>query len=114
MKSELPSQLKKLNELVKQIENSLETKNIRITALEHGTKINQFFSNNVPGIVASCQALLRGEPTERHELRLEREFKSVFDNLNKIKELEGLKEFSENLNEIESILNQLNKIYKEI
>ena len=114
MKSERPTKLKKLNELVKKIENSLENKNIRITALEHGTKINQFLTINIPGIIFSCQALLRGEPTEKHELRLEREFRSVFDNLNKIKELEQLNELSQDLNEIESILNHLNEIYKEI
>jgi len=114
IRQELPTKLKQLNDLIRKLQDTMEIKGIKVVSLEHSTKINQFFQNNIPNIISACQGLLRGEPTEKHELRLAKDFPSVFENLEKIKELPQAKEFKETLDQIESILKPLSQIYKEI
>jgi len=114
MKKEIPTKLKKLGELVKALELKLEERGFRITASEHGVNIGQFLDHNIPNIISACQGLLRGESSERHYLRLQKEFAIVFRNLDKIKSLPQAKALSSEIEEIESILKHLHTIYKEI
>ena len=114
MKSEIPSKLKKLNQLSRSLETDLEESGVRVTALAHAVHVNQFFQNNIPNIVGACQGLLRGEANERHILRLEKSFISVFSNLEKIKDIPQTKKYLKEIGEIENILNELKQIYHKL
>ena len=73
MERDFVEKLKELLDISRSVEQELELKGLKSTAPEIGIIKEQLFRTTLPSLVGACQAMARGEPTERAEIRLKRD-----------------------------------------
>lgn len=114
MKSELISKIKKLAEISRKLQNDLENFGLSPTDGNVGTAFNQFFYSNVKDIVSSSQSLARGDHGEGASLRLKKTLPSARKNIEKLSQTPQGTRLIEQINEIKTILDFIERIYQDL
>ena len=114
MQAELLGKLKELKDLSREVYVRLEDDGLRVSDPVGGIAKEQFFTSNVKNITNAIEGLLRGEPAERHMVRLNKDFPDAFTNVKKVKQTLAGKKNAESLNRMEALLTFLEKMYRDL
>jgi len=114
MEREFVEKLKELLDISRAVEQELEMQGLKSTAPEIGIVKEQLFRTTLPSLVGACQAIARGEPTERAEIRLKRDFPAAFTGLDKIKQTPQGKKLATQLDKIRGLVEYVQREYPRI
>lgn len=108
--NEVLTKLKELRNLSNDCQRKLETNGLPITDLPKA----QLFDCNIKDIVSAVEALLRNEPSERPELRLQKGIPDSYINIDKVKKTNPGKLCSVELDRIKELIQYIEGIYKQL
>ena len=114
MSNEVLTKLKELKDVSRNLYVKLEEDGLKVSDPQAGVAKEQFFNNNVKNITGAMEGLMRGEPAERHLVRLAKEFPNSFENMKKIKSCNAGRLNVDTLNRIEVLLAFLENNYREL
>lgn len=114
MQAEVLGKLKELKDLSRNVYIQLEEDGLKVSDPTAGVAKEQLFTSNLKNITNGVEGLLRGEPAERHVVRLNKDFPDSFTNLKKVKQTAAGKKNIDSLNRIESLLSHLENAFREL
>ena len=114
MHNELLSKLKELKDLSRDVYIELEENGLKITDSHAGIAKEHLFNSNLKDIVGAVEGLLRGEPSERHTVRLEKALPDSLVNLKKVKASRASLRSMDRLERIEALLGYLENNYRDL
>ncbi|HIH26045.1 MAG TPA: hypothetical protein HA226_04720 [Nanoarchaeota archaeon] len=109
MSADILAKLKELKNVASETQYQLENSGVSITNIQK----EQLFNHNVKNIINAIEGLLRNEPSERHYLRLQKEFPDSYNNIRKLKETPQGK-ITPNLDKIKDIISFFEGKYRGI
>ncbi len=114
MSNEVLNKLKELKDVSRAVYVDLEENGLKVSDPHAGVAKEQLFNNNIKNITGAMEGLLRGEPAERHMVRLDKEFPNSFENMKKVKQASASQKSMGDLNRIEALLTFLENNYREL
>ena len=84
MSAESLNKLKELKDLSRALYIKLEEDGLRVSHAEAGLAKEQLFTSNIKNIINATEGLLRGEASEGHMMRLDKEFPDSLKNIQKL------------------------------
>jgi hypothetical protein len=111
MERDFVEKLKELLDLSRNVELELEQNGLKSTTPEIGIIKEQLFRTTIPSLVGACQAIARGEPMERAEIRLKRDFPAAYSGLDKIRQTPAGKKIVAHLDKLKVLVDYISKEY---
>ena len=108
--SEVLQKVKELRNLANEVEQRLEKDGLSITNISKA----QLFDYNIKNIIGAVESLLRNEPSEKPNLRLEKDLPDAYNNIKKIKETAPGRLNAQHLDRIHELVSYFEQNYKRI
>lgn len=108
--SDMLDKIKELRNIANEIHQKLEQDGLSITNIPK----EQLFNYNIKNIIGAIESLLRNEPPERSNLRLEKEIPDAFNNIKKLQETQAGRTNSESLARIKDLINNIELNYRRL
>ena len=112
MKTEVLNKLKELKDVSRGLYIQLEEDGMKVSDPQAGLAREQFFQNNMKHIVNGIEGLMRGEASEKHMVRLDKEFPNAMENLRKLKGTPVGVKNAGSLNRVEGLVTFLENNYR--